>query len=111
MRQASTVVSWVVYETPPTARMPTMQVVCELGEWEELKIKNSWVEARLVRDHERGRGRAGGAGRDRGSPERSATVPLTNALSASDLKPKSAPLRKIGPGSPRIRFVSGCAAG
>jgi hypothetical protein len=37
LRQLPKVESWVVYETPPTARMGTMQVVCELGEWEELK--------------------------------------------------------------------------
>jgi hypothetical protein len=40
MRQLPKAESWVVYETPPTARQRTMQFVCELGEWEALKCHN-----------------------------------------------------------------------
>ena len=62
MRQEPKVESWVVYETPSTARMRTMQVVCEHGEWEELKkhhpalklvasgIKNEGEAERAARD-------------------------------------------------------------
>lgn len=37
MRRVHQVRSWVVYETPATGRMGTMQVVCEEGEWEKLR--------------------------------------------------------------------------
>jgi hypothetical protein len=36
MRRLNVAKSWVVYETPATAKMTTMKVVCEQGEWERL---------------------------------------------------------------------------
>jgi hypothetical protein len=36
MRQTKPV-SWVVYETPATAKMAAMQVVCEDAEWAKLR--------------------------------------------------------------------------
>ncbi len=46
MRQKKPV-SWVVYETPATAKMPAMQVVCEQGEWEKVQTVAGY---RLVKD-------------------------------------------------------------
>lgn len=45
MRQKKPV-SWVVYETPATAKMAAMQVVCEEGEWARLPADAGY---RLVR--------------------------------------------------------------
>ena len=36
MRQSKQATTWVVYETPASARMSTMKVVCEQGEWDQL---------------------------------------------------------------------------
>jgi hypothetical protein len=38
MRQSNKATSWVVYETPATARMSTMKVVCEQDEWDRLML-------------------------------------------------------------------------
>jgi hypothetical protein len=38
MRQSNNATSWVVYEIPATARMSTMKVVCEQGEWDRLTL-------------------------------------------------------------------------
>jgi hypothetical protein len=38
MRESNDDTSWVVYETPATARMSTMKVVCEQGEWDRLTL-------------------------------------------------------------------------
>ncbi|MFO0810316.1 MAG: hypothetical protein U0746_16965 [Gemmataceae bacterium] len=40
MRRVPAATSWVVYETPAAGKMPAMQVVCEQGEWAELKANN-----------------------------------------------------------------------
>jgi len=34
--QSNPASKWVVYETPATAKMIPMKVVCEQGEWEQL---------------------------------------------------------------------------
>jgi hypothetical protein len=62
MRQEPKVESWVVYETPSTGRMGTMQVVCEIGEWEELKNNNPTLK--LVHSGITNEGEAERAARD-----------------------------------------------
>ena len=47
MRESNEATSWVVYETPASARMSTMKVVCEQREWNRLTLDKP--ELTLVR--------------------------------------------------------------
>lgn len=46
---------WVVYETPATAKMIAMKVVCEQGEWEQLSLSRpelTLIQSEIANENE-----------------------------------------------------------
>jgi len=62
MRESNEATSWVVYETPATAKKCTMKVVCEQDEWDRLTLDKP--EFTLVRSGIENEGEAEQLARD-----------------------------------------------
>jgi hypothetical protein len=62
MRGSYEATTWVVYETPATAKKSTMKVVCEQGEWDQLTLDKP--EFTLVRSGIKNEGEAEQLARD-----------------------------------------------